>query len=61
LLTCLFISKVVGVDPIVEEVKLSSAFKREKVFRVMIRYIAPICIIAILVSNLLSYFNIFVI
>ena len=30
---------------------LSSQFHREKLFRVMINYIAPVCIVAILISS----------
>ncbi len=54
LLTCYFISRVVGVKTIVDEVKLSGQFKQEKLFTVMIRYIAPICLIAILIASILS-------
>ncbi|WP_069997210.1 sodium-dependent transporter [Cellulosilyticum sp. I15G10I2] len=60
LLTCIFIGYVIGVDAIVDEVKKSSQFKREKVFRIMIKYVAPICIIAILISSVLSAFGIIV-
>lgn len=60
LLTCIFVAYVIGVDVISDEIKISSKFKREKVFRVMIKYIAPICIIAILVSSVLSAFGIIV-
>lgn len=54
LLTCIFIGYIIKTDVIVDEVKSSSKFKSEKLFRVMIKYVAPICIIAILVSSVLS-------
>ncbi len=54
LLTCIFIAYVIGVGVIHDEVELSSKFKRKKLFDVMIKYIAPVFIIAILVSSVLS-------
>ena len=50
-LTCLFIGWVMKPDMFVKEIRLSSQFHREKLFRVVIRYIAPVCIVAILVSS----------
>ena len=58
-LTCVFVAYVIGTKAVKDEVKLSSEFKREKVFDVMIKYIAPICIIAILVTSVLDGFDIF--
>ncbi len=60
LLTCIFVGYVIGTKVITDEIKSSSAFKREKVFTVMIKYIAPICIIAILISSILSAFGLIV-
>lgn len=60
-LTCIFVGFWIGPKVISEEVKNSSAFKREKLFVVMIRYIAPIFIIAILVSSILNALGIVVI
>ncbi|MCH5210549.1 MAG: sodium-dependent transporter [Oscillospiraceae bacterium] len=54
LLTCIFIAYVIGVSVIHKEVEQSSAFKRKKLFDVMIKYIAPVFIVAILVSSILS-------
>ena len=53
-LTCIFVVWFVGLQSIVDEIKLSSQFKREKMFRVMIQYIAPVCIVLILVSSVLN-------
>lgn len=58
LLTCIFVGFVIKPKAISDEVKLSSKFKREKMFNVMVKYIAPICIIAILVSSVLNSLNI---
>ena len=54
LLTCIFIGYVVKTQLVVDEVKSSSKFSREKLFVVVIKYIAPIFIVAILVSSVLS-------
>ncbi len=54
LLTCIFIGYVMGTSTVSDEVKVSSTFRREKLFRIMIRYIAPIFIVAILVSSILD-------
>lgn len=54
LLTCIFIAYIVGVKMVKDEVELSGKFKREKLFNVMIKYIAPIFTIAILVFALLE-------
>lgn len=50
-LTCVFVAYVIGVKAVTDEIKLSSQFKREKLFNITIRYIAPVCIIAILVTS----------
>lgn len=60
-LTCFFVGYVIGPKVVAQEVKSTSAFKREKLFVVMIRYIAPLCIIAILVSSILNALGIIVI
>lgn len=54
LMTCLFVSLVVKTQVISDEVKLSSPFKREKLFVVVIRYVAPIIIVLILVSSVMN-------
>lgn len=53
-LTCIFIAYVTGVGMVHDEVELSSKFKRKKLFDVMIKYIAPLFIAAILVSSVLE-------
>ena len=54
ILTCIFVAYVIGVAVIHDEVKSSSAFKRQKLFDVMIKYIAPVLIAAILISSILD-------
>lgn len=53
-LTCIFVGWVIGVGTIDDEVELSGRFKRKKLFHVMIKYIAPVLIIVVLVSSILS-------
>ena len=53
-LTCIFIGYVIKPDAIAEEVELSGKFKRKALFNVVIKYIAPICIVLILASSVLS-------
>ena len=57
--TCIFVGYVVGTKTISDEVKISSKFKGEKLFVVIIKYIAPICIVAILISSVLDGLGIF--
>lgn len=54
LLTCIFVGYVIKPKTISDEVKLSGPFKREKMFVIMIKYIAPFFIVAILVSSVLN-------
>lgn len=54
LFTCLFVGWVVKPKLVIDEVKLSSKFPREKLFVVVVRYIAPVCILLILISSVLD-------
>ncbi|MCQ4022288.1 MULTISPECIES: sodium-dependent transporter [unclassified Ruminococcus] len=54
LFTCLLVGYFVGVKTIGDEVKLSSKFKREKMYNIITKYIAPIFILAILISSVLN-------
>ena len=58
-LTCIFVGYVIGAKSISEEVGLNGKFKMERLFTVMIKYIAPICLVAILVSSVLDGLGIF--
>lgn len=59
LLTCLFVAYVIGMKSIAEEVKLTNGkFKSEKVVTVIAKYVAPICILAILISSVLNSLHI---
>lgn len=57
--TCLMIGWSTGADYIIgEATKNGEAFKREKIYRVMIKYIAPVLLLIILVFYTLAQFNI---
>ena len=52
-LTCILVGHVVGTKVIADEVKEgASAFRREKLHRVMVRWVAPIMLVAILATEL---------
>ncbi len=59
LFTCIFVGYVIKPQAIIDEVELAGRLKRKAVFKAMIKYIAPICIVLILVSSLLDVFGIF--
>lgn len=59
LLTCVFIGYVVKPQTLIDEIEVDGKeFKRKKLFTVMIKYIAPICIVLILVSSVLDVLGI---
>lgn len=51
LATCFLVVRVVGFQRLEEEVELSSRFRRKRMYRVCMRYLAPVCLILILVSS----------
>ena len=58
-LTCIFIGFIIKPQTLVEEVEVDGKpFKRKKLFVVMIKYIAPVCIVLILVSSVLDVLGI---
>ena len=61
LLTCIFVGFIIKPSAVIEEIEVSAPFKRKKLFEFVIKYLAPICIVLILVSTVLSAFGIFTI
>ena len=53
-LTCIFIGYIVGCKTVTDEIELNGRFKQKVFFNVMIKYICPICIAAILISSVLN-------
>lgn len=52
--TCILVVKVIGTEKIAEEMMQSSSFKRRKTYEFVIKYLAPICIVTILLSSIAS-------
>ncbi|MBQ2898068.1 MAG: sodium-dependent transporter [Clostridia bacterium] len=57
--TSIFVGYVIKPKTIADEVEISGKFKRKALFEVVIKYLAPVCIILILVSSVLDAFGIF--
>ena len=57
LCTCLLVVYSAGLKTIRDEVKLSSKFKREKLYNFFMKYLAPICMIIILLSSVANVFG----
>ena len=54
-LTCILVGYIIKPETIASEIKLSSKFKSEKTFVVLIKYFAPIFTILILLSSILDF------
>ena len=54
LLTCVFVGYVLKPKALIEEIEVSAPFKAKTLFTVVIKYIAPVCIVLILVSSVLD-------
>ena len=58
LFTAIFVGYVLSPKAVIDEVELSGKFKQKALFSAMIRYVAPVCILLILVSSVLSAFGV---
>ena len=58
-LTCIFVGYIIKPSAIIEEVELTGKFKKKSLFTFVIKYLAPVCIVLILVSSVLDAFGIF--
>lgn len=56
LLTCIMIGYFIKPKAIIEEVELTAKFKSKTLFVVVIKYVAPVCIVLILLSSLFMSF-----
>lgn len=54
LFTAIFVGYVIKPQAIIEEAELSGRFRMKKLFVVMIKYVAPVCLLVILISSILS-------
>ena len=58
LLTCVLVGHVVGPKFVADEVtKTGHPFSREKLYNVMIRYVAPVLLAVILIGEIAKYFG----
>lgn len=48
-LTCIFVGYIIKPKAIIEEAELNGTFKVKKFYTIMVKYIAPVCLIAILI------------
>ena len=55
LLTCILVGYMVGTKYIEDEVQLNSRFKSKQLYRVMIKYICPVCMVVIFLSSVFGY------
>ena len=54
MLTCIVIGFIIKPDVIISEVELNGPFKMKRFYSVMVKWIAPLCIFAILISSVLD-------
>ena len=54
LLTCIFVGYIIKPDAVTAEVELTGRFKKKALFNVIIKYVAPICIVLILISSVMD-------
>ena len=57
-ITCIFVGYVLKPKAIIEEVEIGGKFSGKTLFTIVIKYIAPVCIIAILVFSVLEGFGV---
>ncbi len=58
LLTCIFVGYILKTKSIEEEIEVSAPFRAKRLFRIVIRYVAPVCILIILVTSVLGAFGV---
>ena len=54
MLTCIVVGFILKPDVIISEVELNGPFKMKRFYSVMVKWIAPLCIFAILISSILD-------
>ena len=58
LTTCFLVIRVVGYDRIAAEIEQSSKFRRKGLYKFFIRYLAPVCLIIVLLSSIANVLGI---
>lgn len=54
MLTCVLVGFIIKPKAITDEVELNGRFKEKKFYNIMVKWIAPVCIFAILISSVLN-------
>lgn len=54
MLTCIMVGFVIKPKAITDEVELNGRFREKKFYNIMVKWIAPVCIFAILISSVLN-------
>ena len=54
LVTCILVGYVIKPKALIEEIEQSGKFKRKTLFTIVIKYLAPVCIVAILIFSILE-------
>ena len=54
LLTCIIIAYIKNPSLIIDEVSLSGSFRQRPMYTVMLKYVAPVCLVVILVFAILE-------
>lgn len=57
-LTCIFVGYILKPQTLVDEMNIGGRFRSKKLFEIVIKYFAPICIVLILISSLLDVLGI---
>ncbi|MDC7291864.1 sodium-dependent transporter [Blautia schinkii] len=60
-LTCIFIGYIVKPKAIIDEVEVNGTFKNKKFYTVIIKYIAPVCLVAILIFAVMEAMGVIVV
>jgi NSS family neurotransmitter:Na+ symporter len=58
LVTCVFVAFILKPKTIEDELEIGGKAKKRYIYRVVVRFIAPICLIVILVSSILNVFGV---
>ncbi len=58
LISSIFVAYILKPKAVIDEVELSCKFKWKKLFEIVIRYFAPVCILIILISSVLNAFGV---
>ena len=53
-LTCIMVGFIVKPKSLIEEIEITGKFKSKSLFSIVIKYIAPICIILILATSIME-------